>query len=142
MHKGVFGGKNLTQNQSILALGESHHHGKADDPEYTTERVVMYYFRHPNDKCYKFFDKIAGGFGFGPKDRELFWNQVWFENYVAESNCGIGNSKARKLIGEHRAQYNKEFRFIFQPPGRKNFRLACSGCLENNRESHGDYHWL
>lgn len=113
MHKGVFGGKNLTPAQSILILGESHHYGKADDPEYTTERVVMNYFRRPNDKCYKFFDKIAGCFGFAPKDREMFWNQVWFGNYVAESNCGIGNSKARKLIGEHRTQYNKElFEFV------------------------------
>lgn len=33
MHKGVFEGANLWQNQKILILGESHHHGEGDDPE-------------------------------------------------------------------------------------------------------------
>ena len=113
MHKGVFEGANLWQNQKILILGESHHHREADDPEYTTERVVKNYFNNPSDKCYKFFDKIAVCFGFVPDDREKFWNQVWFGNYVTESNCGVGDSKARKLIGENRGQYNKElFEFV------------------------------
>lgn len=113
MHKGVFKGATLSQKRSILILGESHHHGKADDPEYTTERVVKNYFNNPNDKCYKFFDKIAACFGFASDHREVFWNQVWFGNYVTESNCGVGDSKARKLIGGNRDQYNKElFQFI------------------------------
>ena len=47
MHKGVFKGATLSQKRSILILGESHHHGKADDPEYTTERVVKNYFNNP-----------------------------------------------------------------------------------------------
>ena len=114
VHKGVFKGSNLSQNYSILILGESHHYqGEADDPEYTTERVVKNYFNNPNDKCYKFFDKIAACFGFAPDDREKFWNQVWFGNYVTESNCGVRDGRAQNLIREHRDQYNKKlFEFV------------------------------
>lgn len=88
MHKGVFKGANLSQKCSILILGESHHYGKADDPEYTTERVVKNYFNNPNDKCYKFFDKIAACFGFAPDDREKFWNQ-----------CGLGTMSLNPTVG-------------------------------------------
>lgn len=113
MHRGVFKGAHLAENQNLLILGESHHHAVADDPSYTTEGVVKNYFNHPNDRCYRFFDRIAGCFGFFPDERELFWNQVWFGNYVEESNCGIGDSRARKLVAKHREKYNKDlFSFV------------------------------
>ena len=112
MHKGVFKGAHAAGDRNILVLGESHHHMVADDPDYTTEGVVKNYFKHPNDKCYRFFDKIVECFGFLPDEREQFWDRVWFGNYVEESNCGVGDSRARDLVEKHKERYNKDL-FLF-----------------------------
>lgn len=78
-----------------------------------TENVVKNYFRNPNDSAYRFFDKIAACFGFLPDDRELFWNKVWFGNYIDESDCGIKTNKAEKLVKNNKSKYNKElFEFV------------------------------
>ncbi len=115
MHKGVFKGNSLSDNRNLLVLGESHHHAEFNDPNYTTESVVRNYFNHPRDKCYKFFDKIAMCFGFLPSDRELFWNKVWFGNYIDESNCGVKTSRAKELVKCNKDKYNKElFEFVNQ----------------------------
>lgn len=115
MHPGVFKGNNLTANRNILILGESHHHTKSNDPKYTTENVVKNYFHNPSDPDYRFFDKIAACFGYSPDEREVFWNKVWFGNYVDESNCGIATDRAKKLIKENRKKYNKKlFEFVNQ----------------------------
>ena len=112
MHKGVFKGAHAAGDRNVLVLGESHHYMVADDPEYTTEGVVNNYFKHPNDKCYRFFDKIVKCFGFLPDEREQFWDRVWFGNYVEESNCGVGDSRARDLVEKHKERYNKDL-FLF-----------------------------
>lgn len=110
MYKGIFKGNNLTENHNILILGESHH-GMEEHID-TTESVVTNYFRNPNKACYKFFDKIVTCFGFTPDEREVFWNKVWFGNYVDKS-CGVKTSKAKNLISEHRDTYNRElFEFV------------------------------
>ena len=115
MHKGVFKGNNLTKNCNILILGESHHHTKSNDPNYTTENVVKNYFRNPNDPAYRFFDKIAACFGYSADEREVFWNKVWFGNYVDESDCDVRNGRAKMLIEKCRQEYNKElFDFVNQ----------------------------
>lgn len=115
MHKGVFKGNNLTKNCNILILGESHHHTKSNDPNYTTENVVKNYLHNPNDRDYKFFDKIAACFGYSAEEREIFWNKVWFGNYVDESDCGIRTNRAKILVECNKDKYNKElFEFINQ----------------------------
>lgn len=115
MHQGVFKGNNLLTNRNILILGESHHHSESNDSNYTTESVVKNYFNHPGDPAYRFFDKIAACFGFLPSDRELFWNKVWFGNYVDESDCGIRTNKAKELVKKNRDKYNKKlFEFVNQ----------------------------
>ena len=113
MHKGAFKGKNLATNPTILILGESHYQSSGYDPEFTTDGVVLDYFQNPNCQRYKFFDKIVTCFGFAPEDREKFWNQVWFGNYVTSSDCGVGTTRARELVAKNRGQYNRElFDFV------------------------------
>ena len=115
MHQGVFKGNNLVENCNILILGESHHHTEKNDINYTTEKVVKDYFCNPNDRDYKFFDKIAACFGYLEKDRETFWNKVYFGNYVDESDCGIKTDRAKKLIEQNNQMYNKKlFEFVNQ----------------------------
>ena len=115
MHKGVFKGDHLSMNQNMLIHGESHHHAEPNDLNYTTESVVKNYFSNPNDPAYRFFDKIAACFGFSASERERFWSQVWFGNYVDESDCGIGDNKAIELVKKNRDTYNRElFEFVNQ----------------------------
>lgn len=115
MHQGVFKGSKATENHGVLILGESHHHTQSADPTYTTNKVVKNYFSRPNDPAYRFFDKIAACFGYSPGGREIFWNKVWFGNYVDESDCGIRTSRAINLIEKNSKKYNQElFEFVNQ----------------------------
>lgn len=115
MHKGVFKGNDLSKNYNILILGESHHHSEMYDINYTTENVVKNYFRNPKDRAYRFFDKIAASFGYSANEKEVFWNKVYFGNYVDESNCGSRTDRAKLLVENNKDKYNEElFEFINQ----------------------------
>lgn len=115
MHKGVFKGNNLSGDRNILILGESHHHSESNDQSYTTEKVVKNYLSNPKNPSYRFFDKIAACFGFSANERDLFWNKVWFGNYIDESDCGIATNRAKELVIKNRHIYNKKlFEFVNQ----------------------------
>lgn len=115
MHLGVFMGNNPPTNCNILILGESHHHTESSDLNYTTENIVKDYFRNPAHPAYRFFDKIAACFGYVAEEREIFWNKVWFGNYIEEADCGVKTVRAKKLAEENSKIYNKSlFEFVNQ----------------------------
>ena len=129
MHKGVFIGKDAAnQDKRILILGESHH--ISNDPEsenrtfgvpasYKTKDVVL---EHINDienekKSLRFFQKIGQSFGYPMKtkeEKEAFWNQVYFGNYI-DVLCGIKDDAAKNYLkkGNNRRRMNDDlFQFI------------------------------
>lgn len=123
MHKGEYVGCNAKR---ILILGESHHISRnprspdktaGKEATYDTADVVREYFDDPgkNNQNLRFFGKIADSFGVFASieaERELFWDNVYFANYV-DVLCGVGDDTARKLIKANRQQYNHDlFRFI------------------------------
>lgn len=131
MFKGVFAGKNArNRNLKILILSESHHYSKDDYNKteeerrekvrnYRTENVVKNYLEQfsgggKKDRAYYFFDKIVNSFSIDPaENRERFWNQVFFGNYVEGELCGIRDSRAKDLINAHSSEYNKSlFDFV------------------------------
>lgn len=118
MFQGVFYGKEAAdQCKKILILGESHHWSQSDQEKtpaernekersYTTTNVMRDYFNNQGvDPCYRFFEKIVQSFGIQPENRELFWNKVYFGNYV-DRLCGIKDDAAQKHIQKNRRQYN------------------------------------
>lgn len=112
MYTGVFEGKNAKR---ILILGESHHY----ETESTQKTVDGYLDRCRREghaeKCHKFFDQIVRAFGKVPEtEREIFWDHVWFGNYIDEL-CGVGDSRATNLLSEKdkRIRYNDDiFDFV------------------------------
>lgn len=115
MYNNVFcGNKVAAQKKKVLILGESHY-GTTN----STQSVIENYWNNYNnrnekrDKAYRFFENIVRTFGYVPdKDREAFWNCVYFGNYVEEL-CGVGDRRAKNAIFDHRNEYNEHlFRFI------------------------------
>lgn len=112
MYTGVFEGQNAKRT---LILGESHHY----ETESTQKTVDGYLDKCRKEghaeKCHKFFDQIVRAFGKDPAtDREAFWNNVWFGNYIDEP-CGVGDSQATNLLSEedNRIRYNDDlFDFV------------------------------
>lgn len=122
---GYFSG---THAKRILVLGESHHWSPEDKEKtqeereeleqgYRTERVINDYLQM-YQKCkrcnsYEFFEKIVRSFGFDVNDRTMFWDSVYFKNYISDHLCGVANNVAKKITGENRSKYNDElFSFI------------------------------
>lgn len=112
MYMGEYKGKNAKR---ILILGESHHY----ETESTQKTVDGYLDKCGKEghaeKCHEFFDQIVRAFGKAPAaDREMFWNNVWFGNYINEL-CGVGDSQAINLLKEeeNRIRYNDDlFDFV------------------------------
>lgn len=113
MYSGVYEGiAAAVQPKRILILGESHHDL---DPFGTTRQVVEDYLNAENTtkQSLQFFHKIALSFGIDTgKDEEkvLFWDKVFFGNYVEDSldgPGGEGDKTAEKLIAANRKLYNQ-----------------------------------
>jgi len=116
MHNGVFEGKKAKdQLVKILILGESHHY----ETESTQKTVDGYLDKCRKEghaeKCHEFFDRIVCAFGKDPAiDRESFWSNVWFGNYIDEP-CGVRDSQATKVLkrpGKRDALNKQLFEFI------------------------------
>lgn len=109
---GFFQGKHTNR---VLILGESHY---GESATIKTDTVVKNYLSlYANggyDASYEFFEKIARSFDFDPrKEREFFWNSVYFKNYVCDDVCGIKDNKARSRIEHNRVGYNNAlFQFL------------------------------
>ena len=112
MYTGVFEGQTAKRT---LILGESHHY----ETESTQKTVDGYLDKCRKEghaeKCHEFFDQIVRAFGKDPvTDREAFWNNVWFGNYI-NVPCGVGDSQATNLLSEedNRIRYNDDlFDFV------------------------------
>lgn len=110
-------GSNITEDKKILILGESHYEedvttaGK--EVPYTTEGVVQAYLQHQlpgnnRERWDQFFDKIAKSFGYDKDHASVFFNKVWFMNYIPVL-CGVGEENcADSLIQRNgnRTDYN------------------------------------
>lgn len=124
MSPGEWKGTNVTNKHGVLILGESHY-GHSDlcsyneqKPSYNTYEVVEEYLDHRlkslgSARWDRFFDNIAGSFGYSKMECKDFYDKVWFGNYVPVL-CGIGKyNKAKYFMKEHRDEYNDElFKFI------------------------------
>lgn len=142
MHKGIFVGKDAeNQPKRILILGESHHWSKEDwvlqpgeteeqaeerrrikAETYSTECVLKQYLDNytrcaggARDSAYRFFDQIVRAFKVDPeKERDAFWNKVYFGNYI-DVLCGVRDSAAANFlrVPENRGRCNsKLFAYI------------------------------
>ena len=116
MYTGVFKGQNAKRT---LILGESHHY----ETESTQKTVDGYLDKCRKEghaeKCHEFFDQIVRAFGKDPAtDREAFWNNVWFGNYIDEP-CGVGDSQATNLLSEEDNHCRRR-----SAPGRKALRYS------------------
>lgn len=130
MHHGVFKGVNSSDRaRRILILGESHHISKTDKDNmeagkpatYTTSSVVNAHIKGINTSSLEFFRKIGKSFGYKmetEEDRESFWSNVYFGNYI-EVLCGIKDSAAKRILKEkkgnktNRETYNDTlFKFV------------------------------
>ena len=95
MHKGEFVGINAAnQRKRILILGESHHTSNDEnspnrivgvEATYDTKDILAEYFADPElrNRHLRFFRNIAkcfGEFSTLSKEREAFWNNVYFIN--------------------------------------------------------------
>lgn len=151
MHHGVFHGKFTDKLENhILILGESHHISTnlnvitdkiAGIPaSYTTASVVHEHLenRHTHD----FLTKIAKTFGVIEDGEDVFWNSVYFGNYI-DVLCGIGNSVAKQQIEDNREKYNDQlFRFVNEHNISKIFcfsvlaymSLPALGCGEESKQ--------
>ena len=116
MHQGVFEGEKAKAQQiRVLILGESHHY---ETPS-TQKTVGGYLLKCRKDGhaegCHHFFEQIVRAFGRAPEtEREEFWHNVWFGNYINEL-CGVGDSQAVNLLSdeEKRKRYNDDlFEFV------------------------------
>ncbi len=113
MYKGVWEPKNNMRNK-ILILGESHYDKdvkQGDESDFYTKDVVDDFLnRSTKERWHEFFYKIAKSFGYSrdnENDIKVFYNSVYFGNYV-DVICGIGNSnKAKNLIQLNRNSYNE-----------------------------------
>ena len=117
MHSGVFEGKRAVK---ILILGESHH--ISTDPNITTDKVAgvpasyttasVVQEHLEKRKTHDFLTKIAKSFSVAEDGQAVFWQSVYFGNYI-DVLCGIGNSVARKQITGNRLKYNDQlFQFV------------------------------
>ena len=130
MHHGVFCGSLASMRETrILILGESHHistkkesennkeHGKP--ATYPTYSVIEEYLEDidKKEKNLRFFEKIAKTFGAYSSlqdEREKFWEQVYFGNYIEEL-CDIQTGFARRQVKEKSINYNQNlFEFVNQ----------------------------
>lgn len=112
MYTGVFKGQNA---KKILILGESHHYETEATQKTVDGYLDMCRKEGHSEKCHEFFDQIVRAFGKDPAtDRETFWNNVWFGNYINEL-CGVGDSQATDLLAKekNRIRYNDDlFAFV------------------------------
>lgn len=129
MHKGEFVGINAAnQRKRILILGESHHTSNDEnspnrivgvEATYDTKDVLAEYFADPElrNRHLRFFRNIAkcfGEFSTLSKEREAFWNNVYFGNYI-DVLCGVRDTVALMQINTkgNRKKYNSQlFSFI------------------------------
>ena len=121
MNRGVWIGKKCDSQKGVLIFGESHYGDKNDRPgcfvEFDTAGVIEEYFRHKQRKTSpanwdRFFDRIAGSFGYSKDNTELFYDKIYFGNYI-DKYCGIGDYTARSIISTDRKRLNTDlFQYI------------------------------
>lgn len=134
MHHGIYIGNNVAnKTKRILILGESHHISKTDKENmelgtpatYTTEQIVKGYISNgantKETQSLKFFEKIGNSFNSRMEtqsDREAFWSNVCFGNYI-DVLCGIKDGKAATILKienegiKNRQKYNDDlFKFV------------------------------
>ena len=112
MHHGVYEGVTAAaQRKRVLILGESH---DGDDSELgkpgnlSTKDVVNDYLSQKDN--FNFFPKIAPSFGIKTgmdEEKRLFWDKVFFGNYV-NVVCRGGSNMARNLTKHNEETYNRE----------------------------------
>lgn len=119
MCKGTYyeGAAAAAQPKKILILGESHHGDRPEDvgksvEEGAAEKVVRDYLSQEGkrEERLQFFDKIAQCFGIDTEkdeERRLFWEKVFFANYV-DVLCGVGDDAAKMKVREHGKEYAKK----------------------------------
>ncbi|SCY30683.1 hypothetical protein SAMN02910370_02062 [Lachnospiraceae bacterium XPB1003] len=123
MSPGEWRGKNISESNRILILGESHY-GEVESigkpVPYATSGVVEEYLSHREPgggsaRWDRFFDRIAESFGYSHERSSEFYEKVWFGNYVPVL-CGKGaTNKAEHFMKISRREYNDSlFSFVNQ----------------------------
>ena len=121
MSPGEWRGKNISESNRILILGESHY-GEVESigkpVPYATSGVVEEYLSHrgpggESARWDRFFDRIAESFGYSYDRSRDFYEKIWFGNYVPVL-CGKGASnKAEHFMKISRKEYNDSlFSFV------------------------------
>ena len=108
-------GNNLNKKLQVLILGESHYDEENSfgaEVTFATSGVVEYYFKK-RERWAQFFDKMAASFGYSVTNARVFYDQVYFGNYV-DVVCGVGNNNcAKHFINLNRKKYNTDlFKYV------------------------------
>ena len=122
---GVWQGKDICETNRVLILGESHYGDENNTDEkigqicpYDTKDVVKEYIRHKtpgNEKAHwdRFFDRVARCFGYPSGKEGLFFEKVWFGNYVPVLCSIAGDNPAEYFMNNNRTEYNNDlFNFV------------------------------
>ena len=123
MSPGEWRGKNISESNRILILGESHY-GDVESigkpVPYATSGVVEEFLSHcepggGSARWDRFFDRIAESFGYSHDRSREFYEKVYFGNYVPIL-CGKGaTNKAEHFMKILRKEYNDSlFSFVNQ----------------------------
>lgn len=119
-HDPYIGAAAAAQRKRVLILGESHH---GDGPEDVgksveikakgTKDVVEDYLSQTEktEQRLQFFHKIALSFGIDTgkdEERKLFWDKVFFVNYITDVLCGVKDDTAKNLAKRNKETYNRE----------------------------------
>ncbi len=106
-------GSNIPTYPRVLILGESHYDDKniGEKVSFSTSGVVKSYFE-ARYQWSQFFDRIAASFGYDKNNARMFFEKVFFGNYI-DIVCGVGDNKAEYYADLYRDNYNTEwFDFI------------------------------
>ncbi len=113
MNKDPWKGSNIPTYPKVLILGESHYDDTniGEKVSFPTSGVVKSYFES-RYKWSQFFDKMAASFGYEKENAKMFFEKVFFGNYI-DVVCGIGDNNASHYADLYRDTYNTEwFDFI------------------------------
>ncbi len=115
MSPGEWSGNNIYEDKRILLLGESHYSNEykvGESVPFETRGVVQDYLSHKKGlstaKWDRFFDKIVASFGYTLDKSDIFFDKVFFGNYIDEI-CGIGTGNtAKEVISKRRTCLNNQ----------------------------------
>ena len=112
MNSELWKGNNIPTFPKVLILGESHYDDNniGEKVSFSTSGVVKYYLesRDKREKWFQFFDKIASSFGYDKNNSKLFFEKVFFGNYI-DVVCGVGDNNASHYADLYRDTYNTEW---------------------------------